>query len=108
MTDARILLITFDDLEQAKKFARELVEQRLAACVNLIENVHSTYRWQGEVEASGEILAIVKTAADRIETLKQAVSRLHPYQLPEIVVLEISDGSDAYLSWLLAASREPE
>lgn len=108
MTDARIVLTTFDDMEQAKQFARRIVEQRLAACVNLIENAHSTYRWQGEVETSGEILVVIKTAVERIDALKQAIPRLHPYQLPELVVLEISDGSDAYLSWLLAASRGPE
>ncbi|HWF66102.1 MAG TPA: divalent-cation tolerance protein CutA [Acidobacteriaceae bacterium] len=102
MTDARILLTTFDDLEQAKQFARQLVEQRLAACVNLIENVHSTYRWQGKVEAASEILAIIKTTADRIETLKQAIARLHPYQLPELLVLTVSDGSETYLSWLFS------
>lgn len=105
MTDARIVLTTFDDLEQAKQFARKLVEERVAACVNLIENVHSIYRWQGKIESVGEILAVIKTATSRIDALKQAISQSHPYQLPEFLVLDISDGSKPYLSWLVAEAK---
>ncbi len=106
MTDARIVLTTLDDLERAKELARQLVESRLAACVNLIERVHSIYRWQGEVETADEALLIIKTAEERIPALKEAILRLHPYQTPEFVVLQVSDGSDAYLEWLLTASRD--
>jgi len=100
MTDARIVLTTFDDLEQAKEFARHVVEEGLGACVNLVENVHSIYRWQGKIESAGEILLVIKTAANRIDALKQTISQIHPYQLPECIVLEISDGSKNYLAWL--------
>ena len=106
MTDARIVLTTLDDVERAKQLARQLVELRLAACVNLVEHVHSVYRWQGEIEIADEVLLIIKTAVERIPTLKETILQLHPYQVPEFAVLDLTDSSDAYLSWLLAASRK--
>jgi periplasmic divalent cation tolerance protein len=99
-TDARIVLTTFDDPEKARQFARALMERRLAACVNLVENVRSIYRWQGKVQEAPEILLIIKTVEARIEPLRQAFTELHPYELPELVVLEIADGSPEYLGWL--------
>ena len=106
MTDARIVLTTLDDMENAKRLARELVEQRLAACVNLVERVHSLYRWKDKVESADEILLIVKTSAERIPALRAAMERLHPYELPEFLILEASGGSEPYLAWLLEASGE--
>ena len=106
MTDARIVLTTIDDLDKAKQLAWQLVELRLAACVNIIERVHSIYRWQDKVENADELLLIIKTSAERIPELKKAIAQLHPYQLPELIVLDITDGSDEYLSWLLAAGGE--
>jgi len=104
MTDARIVLTTLDDLDKAKQLGRKLVEQRLAACVNLVERVHSIYRWQGHVESADEILLIIKTSAERIPALRAAMERLHPYELPEFLILEVSGGSEAYMAWLLEAS----
>jgi periplasmic divalent cation tolerance protein len=106
MTDACIVLTTLDDLESAKQMARRLVEMRLAACVNIVERIHSVYRWQGEIESADEILLMIKTAVPRIPALKEEIVQLHPYQLPEIVVLKLADGSEPYLSWLLAASQD--
>ena len=106
MTDARVVLTTMDELEKAKQMARELVELRLAACVNLIERVHSIYRWEDGVETANEVLLMIKTSADRVPALKEAVARLHSYQVPEVIVLEISDGSAEYLAWLGSASGE--
>lgn len=106
MTDARVVLTTLDDLEKAKRLGRELVQLRLAACVNLIERVHSIYRWQGVVETADEALLIIKTSAQCIPALKEGIARLHPYEIPELVVLDITDGSEEYLAWLLAASGE--
>ena len=108
MTDARIALTTFDSLDQAKHFSRYIVERRFAACVNLVENVHSVYRWKEKVESVPEILAIIKTTVERIDTLKDALTVLHPYQVPEFIVLEIEEGGTSYLSWLLSASRDLE
>lgn len=106
MTDARIVLTTLDDAEQAHQLATHLVELRLAACVNLVERVCSVYRWQGNVETADEVLLIIKTTVERVAALKEEVEKLHPYQLPEFVVLHVTDGSDPYLTWLLAASRK--
>ena len=109
MTDARIVVTTLDDLEKAKQLAARLVELRLAACVNVVERVHSVYRWQGKVESADEVLLIIKTAAERISDLKRTIAQLHPYQVPELMVLEVADGSDEYLTWVLTESRgEPK
>lgn len=99
-TDARVVLTTFDDLEKARRFALALVERGLAACVNLIENVRSVYRWQGKVEEAPEILLIIKTVDAQIGPLRQAFAELHPYKVPELVVLDISGSSPEYLAWL--------
>lgn len=108
MTDARIAFTMFESPEQAKHFARHIVERRFAACVNLVENVHSVYRWKEKIESTPEVLVIIKTTVERIDTLKDVLSAFHSYQVPEFIVLEIEEGGAAYLSWLLAASRDPE
>ncbi len=106
MTDARIVFTTLADIEQANLLARKLVELHLAACVNLIERVHSIYRWKGEVEAADEVLLVIKTTVDTIPMLKEKMGQLHPYELPELVVLEVTDGSGPYLDWLLAGCHD--
>ncbi len=98
-------MTTLDDLQTAKQLARQLVESRLAACVHLVERIHSTYRWQGAIETAEEILLIVKTVSDLVPALKEKILELHPYQLPELVVLPVADISDAYLTWLIASTR---
>ncbi len=99
------MLTTLENTEQANHLARQLVEMRLAACVNLIPRVQSIYRWQGKVETTDEILLIIKTTVERVPSLKTTIEQLHPYELPEFVVLHVTDGSAPYLAWLLAASR---
>lgn len=106
MTDARIVLTTVDDRERANAMARALVEARLAACVNLVENIHSVYRWKGKIEAAEEILLVIKTSAEGLTGLKEMLRKLHPYELPELLVLPVIDGSEPYLAWLLGAIRE--
>ncbi len=106
MTEARIVVTTLDDLGLAKQLAAQLVELRLAACVNIVERVHSIYRWKGQMESADEVLMVIKTAAERIPTLKETIAQLHPYELPEFIVLEVADGSQQYLAWLLAESRD--
>lgn len=106
MTDARLALTTITGTEPARNLARQLVELHLAACVNIVDGVHSIYRWQGAVESAEELLLMIKTSATRLPALKEAIARLHPYDLPELIVLEIGDGSDEYLTWLLAASEK--
>ena len=103
-TDARVVLLTAPDAEVAERIARALVEERLAACVNLVSGVRSIYRWQGALEDDTEILLVAKTAAARCEALAARVEALHPYELPEIVVLPVQGGSERYLGWVLSES----
>ena len=82
------------------RLARTLIEERLAACVNLVPGVQSFYRWQGQLEDAGELLLVVKTRADRSAALAARIQALHPYELPEVLELAASGGSAAYLEWL--------
>ncbi len=100
MTDKRIVLTTTGSQEEARKIAHHLVENRLAACVNIVPRVESIYRWQGKVETSEEWLLLVKTTLDRVLAVQDAIRALHSYELPECVVLVIEDGSASYLEWI--------
>jgi periplasmic divalent cation tolerance protein len=100
MTDKRIVLTTSGSQEEADKIARHLVEHRLAACVNVIPQIKSVYRWQGKVESAQEWLLLVKTTAERVAQVRDAIRELHSYELPECIAVAIEDGSAAYLSWI--------
>ena len=82
-------------------FARALVDARLAACVNLLSPMESIYRWEGEIEAETERQVVIKTSRDRVAPLWDRVRELHPYDVPEFLVLPIVDGNDAYLRWVV-------
>jgi len=84
----------------AERIARALVEERLAACVNVVPGVVSIYRWKGKVEQEAELLLVIKTLAPRVEALKARLLELHPYELPEVVVLPIGGGHAPYLAWI--------
>jgi periplasmic divalent cation tolerance protein len=98
----QVVLMTAPDLETASSLARTLVEERLAACVNLLPGIRSIYRWEGSVEEQGEVLLVAKTRSDRCGALAARVEALHPYALPEIVVLAAGGGSERYLEWVLS------
>lgn len=100
MTDARIVLTTAGSAEEAGKISRALVERRLAACVNIVPQLTSVYRWQGKVEEASECLLIIKTRAATFERLRDAIKELHSYELPECIMLEITDGTRSYLDWI--------
>lgn len=92
----------------ARPLARELVELQLAACVNIIEQVTSIYRWEGAVSEEPEQLLLIKTVEGRIGELREALLARHPYDVPEFIVLPVSETSQAYGAWLAAsAGREP-
>jgi len=93
-------MTTCGSLEEARHIAHTLVERRLAACVNLVAQVESTYRWKGEVETSAEAMLLIKTTADAFERLRAALIELHSYEVPECVELAITDGTAAYLDWI--------
>jgi periplasmic divalent cation tolerance protein len=100
MTDKRIVLSTAGSEEEAHKIARQLVERRLAACVNIVPQVTSVYRWQGKVEEVREWLLLIKTTAAALHQVRQAIMELHSYELPECLALAIEDGSPNYLQWI--------
>ncbi len=100
MTDKCIVLTTCALQEEADKIGRHLVENRLAACVNIIPQIKSIYRWQGNVETAQEWLLLVKTTAERFEPVREAIRALHSYELPECVSIAIEKGSAAYLQWI--------
>lgn len=106
--EARIVLTTVASPEEARRLARTLVEERLAACVTLIPGVESIYRWEGQVETSAETLLLLKTGAGQLEALEARLHALHSYQTPEFLVLPIESGSSSYLDWLRTSLRRPE
>ena len=95
-----IVLCTCPDHASARSLATRLVEARLAACVNLIPGVESIYRWQGAVERASEVLLLIKTQAHRLEALQAHILAQHPYELPEILVVQADSGLDRYLRWI--------
>jgi len=100
MTDKIIVLTTCGSAGEAEKIARGLVEERLAACVNIVSGLRSIYRWKGKVEDAGEWLLVVKSRRDLFPAVREAIGRLHSYELPECIALPVADGSETYLAWI--------
>ena len=98
---------TCPDAESAQRIARALVAERLAACVNCLPGITSTYRWQDEVTTDDEHLLLIKTTADRFEALKARLLALHPYDVPELIAVPVERGHEAYLAWVYGATGEP-
>jgi periplasmic divalent cation tolerance protein len=86
--------------EDARKIASRLVEERLAACVQIVEPITSVYTWQGTIEEEQEILLLIKSTQDLVAPIADLLDRIHPYEVPELIATPIVDGSTAYLSWL--------
>jgi periplasmic divalent cation tolerance protein len=105
-TGKRVVLVTCGSLKEARKIARGVVEKRLAACVNIgTAAVESVYWWKGKVETGREFLLVMKTTAARLKALEKEVKKLHSYDVPEFVVLEIAAGSREYLRWVEQSVR---
>ena len=100
MSEFFVVFITAAPGEEAQRLAEALVREKLAACVNRIPGVESTYEWEGRIERDAEDLLMVKTRADLFDRLKARVEALHGYDVPEIIALPLTDGSAGYLEWM--------
>ena len=98
--EAILVISNLPDRDSAEKLAALLVEQHLAACVNLLAPCTSVYRWQGKVETANEIPVLIKTTRERYAALESAIRAHHPYELPEIIAVSLSAGLPAYLEWI--------
>ncbi len=98
--ESLLVLSTFPDAETARRIARILVEEKLAACANLLPQVESIYRWKGSIETASEVLALIKSTIGKYHLLEDRIRELHPYEVPEIVSLRIDSGNLAYLRWI--------
>ena len=105
-SDYVIALTTLPADADAAEFARTLVDERLAACVNLLPVMESVYRWEGKIEFEAERQLVIKTSRDRVADLWDRVRELHPYEVPEFVVIPIVDGNEAYLRWIGASTSD--
>ena len=106
MSKSYLVLSTIDTHQEAERIAQHLVEERLAAGVNIVPKITSIYRWKETLERATEHLMIMKTAEDRLPSLTQRIKELHPYEVPEVIALSIEDGDSAYLEWILSETRE--
>jgi periplasmic divalent cation tolerance protein len=95
-----VVLTNLPDRDTALALSRALVDERLAACVNVLADCTSVYRWKGSVETASEVPVLIKTRQSLYSSLEQAIRRLHPYELPEIVALPVTAGLPAYLAWV--------
>ena len=102
-----VVLVTCPTKALGRRLADRLVKAHLAACVNLLTNVESTFWWEGKVERCQEVLLIIKTSAANFERLRRAILTLHPYDVPEIIALPLSLGHRPYLNWLLSSVSSP-
>jgi len=105
MTDKIVVLSTVASVEEAQRVARALVEKKLAACVNLIPGIRSVYRWKGaDVENAivdeEEVLLVIKSSRALIQELTDEIERLHSYEVPEVIALQVVDGAERYLAWM--------
>ena len=102
-TEIVLVLTTLDERADAASFAGTLVTERLAACVNVLPAMRSIYRWKGSVESASEQQLVIKTSSDRLEALTARLSELHPYEVPEILVVAVRDAAPNYRAWLTDA-----
>ena len=105
-SDVVLALSTAPDADHAARIARALVDERLIACANLVPGLTSIYRWQGEVLSEPEVLLLMKTRRALVPHLKERLPQLHPYQVPELVVAEVTDGLAPYLGWVRGETEE--
>lgn len=103
--DVRVALVTAP-AEAADELARALVRERLAACVNVLPGVRSVYRWEGRIESASEALLVLKVRAEASDGLPARIAALHPYDVPEVLVLDVADGLPDYLRWVVDSTAD--
>jgi len=105
MKQTCVIFITVDRDKSADRITDELLKERLAACVNRVKGVSSSYWWKGKIEKAKENLLIIKTKKSLVKTLTKRVKELHPYTVPEVIALDIKDGNSEYIRWVLEETR---
>jgi periplasmic divalent cation tolerance protein len=103
MSEHAVVMSTASSADEAQRIADALVERRLAACVNVLSGVRSTYRWRDAVERADEWLLVVKTRRERFDDVARAIRELHSYEVPEVVLLDVARGDARYLAWIDAS-----
>lgn len=106
MSNVQILLSTVESAQTAEKIAATVVEERLAACVNVLPGISSYFRWEGEVQREQEFMLILKTSTDRLRELIERIKTLHPYEVPEIVAVPVEEGHQPFLDWVERETRD--
>jgi periplasmic divalent cation tolerance protein len=108
MSDFQVVLCNCPDIFCAEQLAQQLVEEKLAACINLIPQVQSFYLWENKIVKDQEVTLLIKTTSDCFDALEKTIKKLHPYQLPELIALPIINGYQPYLNWLRENTRTPK
>ncbi len=98
--EIRVVLMTAPDMDVARELGRRLVEERLAACANIVPGLASIFRWDGEVKEESEVLVVLKTTGAAVDALVERASSLHPYDVPEVLALPVVEGHAPYLDWV--------
>jgi periplasmic divalent cation tolerance protein len=106
MEQAILVLTNLPDAPTAQHMARQLVQQGLAACINMVSGVQSIYRWQGQIEEASETTLLIKTTRQRYSELEAVIRALHPYELPEIIALPIAEGLPQYMQWIAEQTKK--
>jgi periplasmic divalent cation tolerance protein len=106
MIDVRLVLTTVGSEAEGEKIARALVEERLAACVNIIPGLRSIYRWKGEINDAGELLLLIKTTGSRVDEVRERLESMHPYDLPEFLVIAPESAGADYAEWMADNTHE--
>ncbi len=95
-----IFLVTVPTIEEGKKIAKTLVENKLAACVNIVKNIFSIYEWKGKIEEDNEHILLIKTTDGKSDLIIQKINEIHSYKIPECIAFKIEKGSEKYLKWI--------
>ncbi|SEN36535.1 divalent-cation tolerance protein CutA [Nitrosomonas marina] len=101
MTEAILVITSFPNKESAQVFAQALIDRKLAACVNVMPACTSVYRWQDNIETAEETPVFIKTRSARYQSVEELILSMHPYELPEVITVPISEGLPAYLRWII-------